>query len=152
MDESQDHSRHIRVLLSLVEDWHGLDAETIWCEQLGDGLARICNSPFYFKGLSYLDIIEIEPSGVVPQFKRVVERSGHSTYWVIMFDKTIGTDQFLSRWHHFEQHGCTYEGTGTGHFTIDVPPDAYLAAVYRILEAGEEEGIWDFAEGHCAGT
>ena len=32
---------------------------------------------------------------------------------------------------------------------VDVPPKADIYEVYSLLEAGEQNGVWEFDEGHC---
>ncbi len=59
-------------------------------------------------------------------------------------------------WNMLEQKGCTYESThidlSIGRrllLSVDVPPSADLGEVYRTLERGEAEGIWEFQEGYA---
>jgi hypothetical protein len=55
--------------------------------------------------------------------------------------------------------GCTYESgnmdLGSGPvvlYSVDVPPEADVNAVYDLLQDGEARGAWIFAEGHCRGA
>ncbi len=72
---------------------------------------------------------------------------GHSTYRLILRQ---GCDQqrFEAVWKPLEAVGCTYEGASPTYFTVEVPPTADIYEVYRLLEAGEVNGVWGFEEAH----
>ena len=83
-------------------------------------------------------------------FLRIVSRGGHSTYRIRL---PIGSDHnfFLEQWLALEKLGCTYEGSSASTkrlYALDIPPNANVAAVYLVLEKGEQEGIWEFEEAH----
>jgi hypothetical protein len=70
-------------------DWHGHPAETLWADpvpMLGPYAFRLQNSPFFKRGIAYLDIVDTTPTegdGLF-DFKRVIRRSGHSTYMILV--------------------------------------------------------------------
>jgi hypothetical protein len=73
----------IRFLLDTA-DWHGFPSERLWAEPIWDGtkkIFRLMNSPFYARGVSFLDIVDVVPaadgSGLV--YAGTIEKSGHST-------------------------------------------------------------------------
>jgi uncharacterized protein DUF4265 len=116
------------------------------------GLNRLVvdNSPFYVYGISFGDVVTAVPDGARLLFDRVIERGGHSTYRIKL---PAGTDHryFLTYWPALEALGCSYEGSSAGVrrlYAIDVPPEADIHEVYRMLEEGENEGRWEFEEGH----
>jgi hypothetical protein len=50
-----------------------------------------------------------------------------------------------------EDLGCTFEGSDAGErrlYSIDVPPEADIEAIYRLLESAEDRGEWEFEEAH----
>lgn len=69
------------------EDWHGAPAELLWAEPIGpkgSRVFRLMNSPYYARGVSYLDIVRAEeaPDGLGLDYAGTVESSGHSTVWL----------------------------------------------------------------------
>jgi len=136
------------------QDWHGSPHEGLWAEPVSDtknsAVFQLKNSPFYARGVSFLDIVEAYPAGVVGRFKfdRVIQKSGHSTYR-LMVDKMNG--EFPVWWSRLENLGCTYESTHFGPqkllYSVDVPEMSDIHAVYDILAQGEKKLIWLFEEG-----
>jgi uncharacterized protein DUF4265 len=110
------------------------------------------NSPFYAKGVSYLDIVDAKESAPGAgdwKYSRTHLPSGHSTYRILI-DK--GRSDFAEWWSKLEAKGCTYEYSDEGSsrlYAVDVPPTANIQDVYRILEDAEKQGVWTFQEGHC---
>ncbi|MHA6823919.1 DUF4265 domain-containing protein [Ralstonia pseudosolanacearum] len=144
-----------KVVVSLPEDaWHKFSSELLWAEALADGTMRVLNTPFFAKGLSYGDVISInvESDGIF--FNSVVSSGGHSTYRLIL-NESIDDATFKGRWSDFAELGCTYESFLLGvayMYAIDVPPSVDVIKVYSLLEAGEQNEIWDFDEGNYAGS
>lgn len=139
----------VKIVFELKKtDWHNSLSESVWAEEKGNGLYRMDNVPFYAYGVSYNDLIEakVNKNGELI-FRQVVEHSGHSTYRFFV-NKGIDRGKFNEYWEKLEKHGCTYEkGFGTL-YAVDVPPQANIEEVYKILEEGEKKGIWGFEEAH----
>lgn len=129
-------------------EWHGSGAETVWAERLSGEHFRIDNSPFYFFGLSYRDIVAAtqDEHGQL-RFRSVHEHGGHSTYRLMR--RADAEEDFATFWQPLEVLGCTYEGGPGRLVSVDVPPAADIHVVYALLEAGVEGGAWDLEEGHC---
>jgi len=129
-------------------DWHGSGAETVWAEPLGEEHYRIDNSPFFFFGLSYQDIVAAtEDEHDQLRFRSVYEHAGHSTYRLMRrAEAEVG---FATFWQPLEILGCTYEGGSGRVVSVDVPPAADIRVVYALLEAGVQGNAWDLEEGHC---
>jgi hypothetical protein len=127
---------------------HG--TENVWVESVADGKYRVRNIPTWAYDLSLDDVVEAhEAEDGRLMLDRVAGRGGHSTYRIIPFD---GTDRktFLSKWSLLEDEGCTYESHSSQPlYAVDVPPAADIQRVYKLLEEGEQDGVWDFEEGHC---
>jgi hypothetical protein len=45
--------------------------------------------------------------------------------------------------------GCSFEGVEGRLLAVDVPPRANIHHVYHLLQHGEDDGVWEFEEGHC---
>lgn len=139
----------VKIALPLdSSEWHGSGAETVWAERLSGEHFRLDNSPFYFFGLSYRDVVAAtEDENGQLRFRSVYEHGGHSTYRLM---RRAGTEEsFAVLWHPLETLGCTYEGGPGRLVSVDVPPEADIHVVYALLEAGEKDGAWDLEEGHC---
>lgn len=142
-------------------DWHGGGVEGLWAEPVENSTSgsvyRLLNSPFYARGVSYLNIVRVTPrldGGAGLQFAGVIDHSGHSTYMILV---PPNSTEFDTHWKRLEALGCTYEGAGiedTGFgqkelYSVDVPTESDVDAVYSILEEGEKDNVWMFQEGHC---
>jgi hypothetical protein len=142
-----------RITVSLGDaPWHGFAEETMWAKQVGDGLYQLRNTPFFAKGLAYMDVVYARCDGKGLVFQGVKIASRRSTYRVLVRGSTPTSaveplrEQLLAL-------GCTYEGyqgESWELFAWDVPALSVDAA-YRVLEAGEREGVWSFEEGHFGG-
>lgn len=122
--------------------------ESMWAEPLDEGRFRLRNSPFYAFGVSFHDIVYVKeaPDGGL-DFAGVAEPAGHSTYRVILEDG-VTRAHFEEKFEELRRLGCNYECGTDEFFVIDVPPASDIYAVYRVLEQGETEGLWEFEEAH----
>jgi hypothetical protein len=133
-------------------DWHGSSSETLWATPMpGSDRADLFvleNSPFYAKGVSYLDVVRaIEQEGGY-EYADTVAPSGHSTYRLLIDRPSAAFDGW---WKKLEELGCTYESgdiAGKKLFSVDVPAETDVYAVYKILEDGEKQRVWIFEKGH----
>jgi Domain of unknown function (DUF4265) len=140
-----------------ANDWHGVPAETLWAEMVWDRSPPqviLMNSPFHAEGVSFLDTVfvkmEKEEWGTRFVFAGVAARGGHSTYFVLT---AMECPEFEKYWSRLEALGCSYESgdghTGYGHrmiYSIDVPPETDIHAVYAVLEEGKRDEVWTFRE------
>jgi Domain of unknown function (DUF4265) len=129
---------------------HGFSTESMWGERLSSNEFRICNVPFFAYGISIDDVVAVaeSPEGLV--LDRVLKRSGHSTFRVVV-DKSVSEEQFAELWKPLSSLGCSYESYDEPRdvrlFAIDVPPSARLDEVTLRLQAGEDKGVWEYEEG-----
>lgn len=127
---------------SLVERMHAI--------KQGDGLYLLDNSPFYAFDISFGDVFLATLNEEELIFSKIFSRGGHSTYRIKL---PVGHEhsRFLDSWNELEKLGCTYEGSSSNPerlYSIDIPPGVDVSKVYRIFEAKEHEGIWQFEEAH----
>ena len=134
------------------EDWHGQQMETLWVEALGDArndeLYVVRNSPFFARGVSFLDIARGERQDGSLLFSSTIAGSGHSTYRIIC---DPNSREFSACWAKLQNLGCTYESAtiyGKAVYTVDVPETANIKAACEVMEEGQSEGIWIFEEAH----
>lgn len=139
-------SQRVKVAVDVPKSIVGETVETLWAEKVEDGY-RLLNSPWYAKGISYLDVVEAAPdSGGLLQFSRKVGTAGHSTYRLLIESDA----DWPSHWEQLQSLGCTYEESRQNGFrllAVDVPPECNIYAAYALMEAGEEAGVWQFEEG-----
>lgn len=142
-------SNPIKITFPLPEgEWHGFNEETLWCSLIDGDAYRVDNSPFLLKGVSYKDVISAEKKVNGVFFNKIVNKSGHSTYRVIL-NEGVSHDQFMERWSGFKKNMCTFEHGGFLErplYSIDVPPHGDIFEVYSMLELGNNDGVWDFEE------
>ncbi len=123
-------------------------SESVWAQLLSNGYLKIDNIPFYVRGISLNDLVEGEliADGVY-RFKNVKEHSGHSTYRVY-WSAAKGSRQYERSCKKLTAFGCGYE-QGLGQLgAVDVPPNVDIDTVDAYLEKMEEDGVWEFEEGH----
>lgn len=122
--------------------------ESVWAEYKTSDSFIVLNSPFYAKGVSYLDEVHFTVEDDVPYFLEIFQKGGHSTYRILQKyedQKKI----FVQNWRPLEDLGCTYESKIAADqvlYSVDVPPEADIKQVYTFLEKGEKEGVWFFEE------
>lgn len=140
----------VKIKIMLPEtDWHLYKVEVVWAEPLGDNLYRVGNSPFFADNISYHDIIFAianEEDGPLI-FKSVRERSGNSTYRIILAGETT-YDMFRDFMQPLADIGCSYESLKGFHFTLKVPLGVSLKEVELLLKKGAADGILIFEASH----
>jgi hypothetical protein len=134
-------------------EWHQTAVERVWARKIptddGTLAVELQNTPFHARGVSHLDIVRATETAGHLTFQCPLLPSGHSTYRLLLNGPSPG---FAAAWDRLAQHGCTYERgdiQGRRIFAVDVPANADIHAVYRALQDGAAQGIWDFDEGHC---
>lgn len=142
----------IRFPLSESDREDGVAAEYLWAEPIGNHSYRIDNIPFFVYGISLDDVVRAIYIEGCLEFQNVIRHNGHSTYRVILEDtisisqESGGLQSLLKR---LEVIGCSRELAKARLIAIDVPTTTDIFVVYKILEDGEEQGIWSFEEAHC---
>ncbi|NQZ73852.1 MAG: DUF4265 domain-containing protein, partial [Dinoroseobacter sp.] len=48
------------IVILEVDAWHGHSTESLWASPLNKDLYKIENSPFFERGLSFEDVVEVE--------------------------------------------------------------------------------------------
>ena len=144
--------RQVKVLFDLEQDEDGYppaSAETLWAIQVGEGLFKIDNIPFFALGVALNDVVSAEPEEGVFRFKDVVHDAGHSTLRVVVYDPSdVPAARKL-----FHDMGCSTEQSHLPKlFAIDVPPSVSLEEVRRVLSAGQEQERWVYEEACLAGS
>jgi hypothetical protein len=149
----------LRFLLDPAE-WHGSTAERLWTEVLWGGTTkvfRLMNSPFYARGVSYLDIVRAipAPDGYGIDYAGIVEKSGHSTIWLLV--PSGPPPGFNNYWLSLERLHCSYESSSMDTkdgkqtlYSVDVPPETNIDGVLSIIEEAQDKNVWLFQIGDLA--
>lgn len=145
----------IKITFPLVPDgWNPAGSETLWATPVAGTESNIAavlqNSPFYAKGVSYLDTVKVMDGGGYFRFDGIVKRGGHSTFRILT-DHGTDSDLFHERWNGLRELGCSYEAgaiNGQNILSVDVPASTDINRTYALLSQGEDEGTWTFEEGH----
>jgi len=133
-------------------DQRGVKTESLWAERVGPGQFRILNSPFFLFGISAADVVEAEEGIDGLRFRNIVSRGGHSTYRVFLQNgRTIKHPDFHSYWKPISRLNAMFENADDHLIAVDIPPGTDVAAIYKLLDKGEQDGIWAFEEVHYAG-
>lgn len=162
MDRPKIRNDLVKVRFALCpDDWHGRSDEGLWAEPLGEqpeSTFRLQNSPFFATGVSFLDVVRGIPrqDGLGFDFGGVIDRSGHSTYMLLV---RPGSTEFDENWDKFQKLGCSFEsatirlsiGMRTL-YAVDVPASVDVYEVYPLLQEGERRDVWTFQEGHVGHT
>jgi hypothetical protein len=145
-----DHTNQTKIVVPLEEDhWSGAVAETMWAERVAAATYRLMNVPALAYGLSLDDVVRAPLHEGRPTFANLVQSSGRSTYRIFLTTFALTSPRFAEFWTPLQHLGCTYEGSA--HLlAVDVPQEASIHDVYRLLDAGENAGVWEFDEGKCA--
>lgn len=141
-----------KVFFDLGDDeWHGRSSESLWAEHISGSKFKLRNSPFFAKGISFEDIVEVKEEDGRFIFVRSLIASGNSTYRLLVEESKI-PNPFMTHWTPLEKLGCSYEESdelALRMYAVDVPSNTDIYAAYRLLEAGKNDGLWDFEAGHC---
>ena len=142
------------------EEWHGHGAETLWAMPIPGSQRRLFqlrNSPFYVRGISHLDVVRatpVENSRGMFDFVEVIERSGHSTYMLLIPPDDPRRGDY---WNRLQMLGCSYEGADLDFkfgkrllHSVDAPPTTDLTEVREILDQGESDGVWIYQDGYVS--
>jgi hypothetical protein len=137
---------HVKILFHLEQDEDGYppaSVETLWAFELGEGLYKIDNTPFFATGIAVEDVISAEPEAGMLVYKEVVHPSGHSTLRVVVYNH----DEVPEVRGLFKQLGCPTEQSHLrGLIAIDVPPSVSWDELKRVLDTGRAQDRWDYEE------
>lgn len=148
---SAELERYVKVWFSLDQDedgWPPAGSEGLWGEPVSDGIVRIDNSPWFVRGIACDDLVQIrrEDDGALWAAEKV-KSSGRCTIRIVPFEEGPLRGSMRAVLDTFAPSGVTGEGIEQfGIIALDVPLDADLAAVQRLLRRGSADGSWDYEE------
>ena len=119
--------------------------ETLWATQVGLGLYRLDNSPFWAYGVSWNDVVEAraDPDGMLRMVK-IAAKSGHRTVRIHFPADEAQSYEAKATLRELNELGATYEGMNATYIAIDIPPQIDLSTIADFLTA---KGIqWEHAD------
>ena len=142
MSSVSDRGDRRKVDFRLTKDEDGYppsDWEGLWAEPAGAGRWRLDNIPFYVYDVSNRDVIAAEEADGRLEFRKVLERGGHSTFRIIFED--LATVKRVRD--ELRAMGCSTEGSNIKRLvSVDVKSGVSVDAVRAYLEAeGERSGL-----------
>ena len=143
-------AENVKLFFHLKDD-APYSTESVWAERATDGSLIVLNTPFYVKGVSYLDRVNFAIENGLFYFVDVIQKSRHSTYRILQQTEEQ-QGRFQEFWKLLQDAGCTYESKIDGSqvvYAVDVSPEADIQKVFAQLEKGEKESVWFFEEGDC---
>lgn len=145
---------HVIFPLAVDEDgWPPVSGERVWAQPLGGDRYRLCNTPFFARGVAEDDVVRATAPNDAewPEYQETLVWSGNCTIRVIPFraGSLNGSQQAVLDL--FLPLGATGERAGIYPIVaLTIRPDLDLRAVKTLLEAGEADGRWSYEEG-CIG-
>lgn len=140
--------------MEIGEDgWPPARVESLWAVVLGDGTVRLDSTPWFVRGVASDDIIrvEIDDEGV-RWAEETVKASENCTIRLIVPKDSGSAAALQSALDIFHRLGAIGEGIEQFRMVaLDVPPDADLRQIQKLLEHGEAKGQWHWEEG-CVTT
>ncbi|MFE5597298.1 DUF4265 domain-containing protein [Streptomyces sp. NPDC056549] len=117
---------------------------------LGDGTVRLDNTPWFVRGVACGDVIraEFDGDGVLCAGDTVRPSQNCTIRLIVLNDdgSAANRQSVLEVFHHL---GTTGEGIERyGMVALDVPPEANLPPIRKLLERGEASG-WRHGEEWC---
>ncbi|KAF0847112.1 uncharacterized protein DUF4265 [Nocardia caishijiensis] len=116
---------------------------------LGDGTARVDNTPWFVRGIASGDIVAVAPDddGVLWAGRTIHPSQNCTIRLIVLKDggSSAARESVLKAFHRF---GTTGEGIERYRMVaLDLPPEADLSKIRKLLEHGEEQGWWHWEEG-----
>lgn len=148
-DISDDHVKvHFR--MEVDEDgWPPASIESLWAVKLGNGTVRLDNTPWFVRGVASEDIIrvEVEDDGAL-YARETIQPSQNCTIRLIVLKDEGSAAARQTVLETFHRLGTTGEGIESFRMVaLDVPPEADLPKIRKLLEHGAAKEWWHWEEG-----
>ncbi|MER6218754.1 DUF4265 domain-containing protein [Streptomyces sp. NPDC001674] len=143
---------HVKVhfRMDIDEDgWPPASVESLWAADLGDGTVRLDNTPWFVRGVASGDVLKVELDGEGVRWAReTVRPSQNCTIRLIVLKDDGSAAARQSVLEVFHRLGATGEGIERYRMVaLDIPPEADLPQIHKLLEHGEAKGWWHWEEG-----
>lgn len=121
----------------------------MWARPVEGDVYKLDNVPLLVFGVALNDVLIATPSTTYqwPVFREVLERSGHSTYRILV-PRDCDIQPAESAWKSLEVLGCGREKSSDYYWAVNVPPEADRAKVDKILGDGVSSHVWHVEDGY----
>lgn len=123
-----------KITFRLDKDIHGYppdDWETLWTNEVEEGVYSIDNIPFYVKEISPADLVTALTKGGRLYFNGIVQKSDKSVVRVIIYDES----KVLNVRADLRTMGCESEQSHIPNLiAVEVPADVVLDSVLAFLD------------------
>ena len=123
------------------EGWPPITHEHLEAEFVGPSRYRVLSAPVFAQGMAVNDIVATKNHDGREWVTHVVEEADHGLMRVVVLDDSLDREHVVKV---FNSMGCNAVLTSFGIITIDVPPTVDAEHVLQELNAGFDEGDWDF--------
>ena len=138
----ENRQKRVKVLFRVPREDGGEEVESLWATPVEDGY-QLDNIPFCASSIACGDIVATKSNddGAL-EFESLVQESGHSTIrlWFANADDVKQVRDNL------RVLGCTSELDLSRLVAVDIPPEVPYALVLPLLEAGKDEGVFEYEE------
>ena len=139
---------HFR-LATREDGWPPVSVESLWAVDLGDGTVRLDNTPWFVRGVASDDVVRVEVDEDGLRWAgETVRASENCTIRLIVMKDGGSTAARQSVLEVFHRLGTTGEGIEQYRMVaLDVPPEADLPRIRKLLEHGAAKEWWHWEEG-----
>jgi len=147
-----NQTEYVRVVFQLPVDedgWPPASKERLWATRVTADTARLDNVPFFVRGFASGDVVRIaaDQNGIL-WAQEAVAFSGNRTIRVIPAEDDQPGAELHTVIAAFAPLRVDGEGIEQfGLVALNVPADAPIAKVKRLLIEGEADGRWEYEEG-----
>jgi hypothetical protein len=136
----------VKITFFLARDEDGYppyERENLWAWPLPEGSYRIESIPYYVRGISKGDVIDVATQGARRFAKRLVEASGNST--IRIWTDDIDTSEYVME--QLRLRGCEVDNEHEPKLVaVSVPGDVEYSEILRWIAEGAADDRWDFEE------
>ncbi|MEU9029064.1 DUF4265 domain-containing protein [Streptomyces sp. NPDC048383] len=144
-------AKHVKVhfRLEVKGDWPPASVESLWAIDRRDGTVQLDNTPWFVRGVATGDILSAHADEDGLRWAgKVLQPSQNCTIRLIVLRDNGSGAARQSVLHTFAELGVGGEGIDRfGMVALDVPPEADLAKVQRLLNHGVAREWWHVEEG-----
>ncbi|MGW0185782.1 DUF4265 domain-containing protein [Streptomyces sp. NPDC003362] len=143
---------HVKVHFRMEVDedgWPPASVESLWALDLGDGTVRLDNTPWFVRGVASGDVVRVEVDDEGLRWAgETVQASENCTIRLIVLKDGGSAAARQTVLETFHRLGTTGEGIEQFRMVaLDIPPEADIQRIRKLLEHGDEKGWWHWEEG-----
>ncbi|MEW2458906.1 DUF4265 domain-containing protein [Streptomyces albus] len=146
---SNDHVK-VHFQMEVDEDgWPPASVESLWAVDLGDGTVRLDNTPWFVRGVASGDIVQVEIDDDGLRWGgETIRASENCTIRLIVLKDGGSAAARQTVLEAFHRLGTTGEGIEQFRMVaLDVPPEANIPRIRKLLEHGAAREWWHWEEG-----